>query len=63
MLPRPLSLRVFEGTAVNVDHFVPGQYVDVIGKTVGKGHAGVMKRHNMAVSGVISRCRTLPAPC
>jgi large subunit ribosomal protein L3 len=36
------------GTAVNVDHFVPGQYVDVIGKTVGKGHAGVMKRHNMA---------------
>ena len=42
---------------MNVDHFVPGQYVDVIGKTIGKGHAGVMKRHNMAVS----RCRTLPA--
>lgn len=36
-----------EGHALNVDHFVPGQYVDVISTTSGKGFAGVMKRHNM----------------
>lgn len=35
------------GTMLNADHFVPGQYVDVISKTKGKGTAGVMKRHNM----------------
>ncbi len=34
------------GSRINVDHFVPGQFVDVAGITVGKGFAGVMKRYN-----------------
>ena len=34
------------GTQINVEHFVEGQYVDVTGKSLGKGFAGVMKRHN-----------------
>ncbi|MHA1600456.1 MAG: 50S ribosomal protein L3 [Alphaproteobacteria bacterium] len=29
-------------------HFVPGQYVDVAGTSIGKGFAGVMKRHNFS---------------
>ena len=29
-------------------HFVPGQKVDVVGTTKGKGFAGAMKRHNFA---------------
>ena len=33
------------GTEISVDHFVPGQYVDVTGTSIGKGFAGVMKRH------------------
>eukprot|EP00041_Stephanoeca_diplocostata_P017180 m.341941 g.341941 ORF g.341941 m.341941 type:complete len:399 (+) comp20620_c0_seq1:137-1333(+) len=32
---------------IQVDHFVPGQFVDVIAKTKGKGFQGVMKRHGM----------------
>src|SRR5580692_5406064 len=36
------------GAEITVDHFVNGQYVDVIGTTIGKGFAGVMKRHNFA---------------
>ena len=34
------------GTELSVDHFVKGQYVDVSSVSVGKGFAGVMKRHN-----------------
>lgn len=34
------------GAQISVDHFVPGQYVDVTATSVGKGFAGVMKRHN-----------------
>ncbi|MBM3633025.1 MAG: 50S ribosomal protein L3 [Alphaproteobacteria bacterium] len=34
------------GQIVNVDMFAPGQYIDVTGTSVGKGFAGVMKRHN-----------------
>lgn len=34
------------GDEISVEHFVPGQYVDVVGDTQGKGFAGVMKRHN-----------------
>ena len=34
------------GSRINVDHFVPGQFVDVAGITVGKGFACVMKRYN-----------------
>lgn len=34
------------GDILLADHFVPGQYVDVTGTTIGKGFAGAMKRHN-----------------
>jgi large subunit ribosomal protein L3 len=34
------------GTEISVEHFLPGQFVDVTGTTIGKGFAGVMKRHN-----------------
>ncbi len=34
------------GAEITADHFVPGQYVDVTGTSIGKGFAGVMKRHN-----------------
>src|SRR5215469_4021519 len=34
------------GTEVKVDLFKAGQAVDVTGTTIGKGFAGVMKRHN-----------------
>ena len=34
------------GTDIGADHFMPGQYVDVSGLSVGKGFAGAMKRHN-----------------
>ncbi len=36
------------GTELVASHFVPGQYVDISGKTIGKGFAGVMKRWNFA---------------
>lgn len=36
------------GTQLTAEHFVPGQYVDVCGKSKGKGFQGVMKRHNFA---------------
>ncbi len=34
------------GTNLNVDHFKIDQYVDVSSTSIGKGFAGVMKRHN-----------------
>jgi len=34
------------GAELSASHFVPGQYVDVIGTSIGKGFAGAMKRHN-----------------
>jgi large subunit ribosomal protein L3 len=34
------------GAEISVAHFVPGQFVDVIGTTIGKGFAGSMKRWN-----------------
>src|SRR5690606_14407208 len=34
------------GSEITVEHFVPGQKVDVTGTSVGKGFQGVMKRHN-----------------
>jgi large subunit ribosomal protein L3 len=34
------------GDQLSVEHFVNGQYVDVIGTSIGKGFAGAMKRHN-----------------
>ena len=34
------------GTILNVNHFQKDQFVDVSGFSIGKGFAGVMKRHN-----------------
>jgi large subunit ribosomal protein L3 len=34
------------GQQISCDVFVPGEYVDVVGVSKGKGFAGVMKRHN-----------------
>ncbi|KAA6404976.1 50S ribosomal protein L3 [Candidatus Tokpelaia sp.] len=34
------------GVEITAEHFVPGQKVDVTGTSIGKGFAGVMKRHN-----------------
>ncbi|CAE6366843.1 unnamed protein product [Rhizoctonia solani] len=34
------------GTTLSACHFVPGQLVDVIGTSMGKGYAGTMKRWN-----------------
>ena len=36
------------GATITVDHFVSGQFVDVVGTSIGKGYAGVMKRHNFS---------------
>jgi large subunit ribosomal protein L3 len=34
------------GAELSATHFLPGQYVDVTANSIGKGFAGVMKRHN-----------------
>src|SRR5437870_6467859 len=34
------------GAEITAAHFVPGQYVDVTGTSIGKGFAGGIKRHN-----------------
>jgi large subunit ribosomal protein L3 len=34
------------GKELSVDHFVKDQFIDVTGITIGKGFAGVVKRHN-----------------
>ncbi|MCC7304903.1 MAG: 50S ribosomal protein L3 [Alphaproteobacteria bacterium] len=34
------------GAEIGVNHFVAGQFVDVVGTSIGKGFAGPMKRHN-----------------
>src|SRR5436305_5709740 len=36
------------GAEITADHFIAGQFVDVTGTSIGKGFAGVMKRHNFA---------------
>lgn len=36
------------GAELSAGHFVAGQFVDVIGTSIGKGFAGAMKRHNFA---------------
>jgi len=38
------SLKV--GDKIDVQHFRKGQYLDITGTSIGKGFAGVMKRHN-----------------
>jgi large subunit ribosomal protein L3 len=34
------------GAELTADHFIEGQFVDVVGTSIGKGFAGGMKRHN-----------------
>jgi len=34
------------GAELSAEHFVPGQFVDVIGTSIGRGFAGAMKRHH-----------------
>ena len=34
------------GAQLSAAHFIPGQYVDVTGTTIGRGFSGVMRRHN-----------------
>lgn len=34
------------GAELSVGHFVPGQFVDVVGTSKGRGFSGAMKRHN-----------------
>lgn len=36
------------GEEIAIEHFSLGQYVDVVGSSIGKGFAGAMKRHNFA---------------
>jgi large subunit ribosomal protein L3 len=36
------------GAEITADHFLPGQFVDVTGTSIGRGFAGVMKRWNFA---------------
>ena len=49
-----VEFRVDEGNLVEVgaelsaEHFVAGQFVDVVGTSIGKGFAGAMKRHNFS---------------
>ena len=43
-VPKDALLEV--GAELSVEHFRPGQFVDVVGTSIGKGFAGVMKRHN-----------------
>lgn len=37
------------GGEIKVDFFEQGQKVDVVGTTIGKGYAGVIKRHNFSM--------------
>tara|TARA_Y100001960_G_C14565937_1_gene773242 strand:- start:98 stop:967 length:870 start_codon:yes stop_codon:yes gene_type:complete len=36
------------GQKIGVNHFIPGQKVDIVGTSKGKGFAGAMKRHNFS---------------
>ncbi len=36
------------GAEIIASHYLPGQFVDVVGTTIGKGFAGVMKRWNFS---------------
>lgn len=51
------------GAELSAAHFMPGQFVDVTGKSIGKGFAGGMKRHGFgglpASHGVSIRHRSL----
>jgi len=43
------SEQVETGREIKVNYFKKGELVDVIGKTIGKGFAGVIKRHNFSM--------------
>ncbi|MEI8321392.1 MAG: 50S ribosomal protein L3 [Alphaproteobacteria bacterium] len=50
------EFRITEGDSLEVgaelkaDHFQIGQFVDVVGTSLGKGFAGVIKRHNFSMN-------------
>jgi len=41
--------KVQEGKEITVNFFKKGEKVDVLGKSIGKGYAGVIKRHNFSM--------------
>jgi len=41
--------QVESGKEITVSYFKKGELVDVVGKTIGKGFAGVVKRHNFSM--------------
>ena len=43
------SEQVETGREIKVNYFKKGELVDVVGKTIGKGYAGVIKRHNFSM--------------
>jgi len=45
---RDFSKEVKAGETVGADLFAPGDFIDAIGTTKGRGFEGVMKRHNFA---------------
>jgi large subunit ribosomal protein L3 len=47
-----------EGVDLNVTQFQPGDFVDVIGRSKGKGFQGVMKKHNFAGQGAAHGSKT-----
>jgi large subunit ribosomal protein L3 len=44
IIDKKYALKV--GDKIDVNHFKKGQYLDITGTSIGKGFAGVMKRHN-----------------
>jgi large subunit ribosomal protein L3 len=44
----PQEALVEVGAEIGADHFVVGQFVDLVGTSKGKGFAGAMKRHGFA---------------
>ena len=42
----PQDALIEVGAELSAEHFVAGQFVDVVGTTIGKGFAGGMKRHH-----------------
>ena len=47
-LPDSAEVTVEEGQEIKVDVFAPGELVDVIGVSKGRGYAGTIKRHGFA---------------
>ena len=49
------------GEEITADHYMPGQYVDIAGTSIGKGFAGAMKRHNFRRPARVARCVDQPS--